>query len=474
VTLWFLLGYLAIQVALGVWVARGVRSEGDFLVAGRRTPTSLLAISMFATWFGAETCLGSSGAVYESGLSGARADPLGYSLCLLLMGVFLAARLWKGGYITLGDVYRRRYGGFVERLAVIVLVPSSVIWGAAQLRAFGQVFSSTMDLDVTFAIYCSALFVVVYTFLGGLASDVITDFVQGLLVAVGLVGLLVVAVVSQGGVAQAVEIVDPARLSVWGTGENPWARIDRWAVPVLGSLVGQELIARVFAARSPGAARSASVAACVLYLFVGAVPVALGLLGPHLMPGLEEPEQLLPNLARRLLPNFLYAVFSCALISAILSTVNSVLLACAGLLSHNLVVPALGLKLDKHKLLSVRLLVVVAGAVALIIAVYAGSVYELVETASAFGTAGILVTTVAALFVPWGGAASAVTALVLGGLTMPIAKYWEVPAPFLTSVLAAVGGYVVGSFLPARFFRGRDESGRAQEQLPLSVTDPDA
>src|SRR6187549_2732113 len=101
VTLWFLLVYLGLQVLMSAWVSRGIRSEDDFLVAGRRISTPLLAVSMFATWFGAETCLGSSGAVYTSGLSGARADPLGYSLCLLLMGLLLAARLWKGGFITL-------------------------------------------------------------------------------------------------------------------------------------------------------------------------------------------------------------------------------------------------------------------------------------------------------------------------------------------------------------------------------------
>lgn len=465
-TLWFLLGYLALQLALGAWVSRGIRSETDFLVGGRRISTPLLAVSMFATWFGAETCLGSSGAVYESGLSGARADPLGYSLCLLLMGVLLAARLWRGGFVTLGDVYRRRYGVAVERLAVLVLVPSSVIWAAAQVRAFGQVVSATMSVDVTLAIYCSAAFVIAYTFLGGLAGDVLTDFVQGLVVAFGLLSLLVVAVDAQGGLGSAFADLEPERLTLWVHGENPWGQIDRWVVPVLGSLVGQELIARVLASNSAGAARKASVAACLLYLVVGASPVLLGLLGPTLAPGLEQPEQLLPTLARQLLPSFWFAVFSCALLSAILSTIDSVLLACAGLVSHNIIVPLMGWTSERQRLRTARALVVVAGALALWIALYAEGVYDLVEMASAFGTAGIVVTTIAALFLPWGGSQSATLALLCGAATTPLAKALGSPAPFLTSLCAAAVAYATGVVFSVKQNRGEQLGKTPAERGP--------
>lgn len=466
-TLWFLLVYLGLQVALTVWVSRGIQSEDDFLVAGRRISTPLLAMSMFATWFGAETCLGSSGAVYATGLSGARADPLGYSLCLLLMGLLLATRLWRGGFITLGDVYRRRYGAAIERLAVLVLVPSSVIWAAAEVRAFGQVVSATMNVDVTFAIYCSAAFVIAYTFLGGLAGDVLTDFIQGSIVALGLLALLVVGVNARGGVAAAAALIEPARLSVLVPGESPWQQIDRWAVPIVGSLVGQELIARVLASKSPASARKASYLACVLYLFVGASPVVLGLLGPHLLPDLEQPEQLLPTLARTLFSDFWYAVFSCALLSAILSTINSVLLACAGLLSHNVVNPLFGISAERKRLRTARYLVVVVGALALWIALYSPGVYDLVEMASSFGTSGIVVTTLAALFSPWGGKWSAACALVLGLVTTPVAEALELPAPFLTSLGVATLGYVAA----ALWWPGSQNVSDA-EQLGLGLSDP--
>ncbi len=448
-SLGFLLAYLALQVALSLWLARGIRSEGDFLSGGRRLGTPLVAFSMFATWFGAETCLGSSGAIYSSGLSGARADPIGYNLCLLLMGLMLATRLWNGGYLTLGDLYRERFGPKIERLAVLVLVPSSIIWAAAQVRAFGQVVAATMSVDVTLAIYCAALFVIAYTYWGGLLGDVLTDFVQGLVLVVSLLAMLWVGVSSLGGPAAAWSALTPQRLSLWVPGESIWQQVDRWSVPIMGSLVAQELVARVVASRSASVARRASLWACALYLLVGSSPVLLGLLGPHWLPALAEPEQLLPVLAQRLLPRFWFGVFSCALISAILSTIDSVLLSSAALLSHNFVVPLFRIESEMGKLRCARFLVLVSGVLALAIALHAEKVYELVEVASAFGTAGVLVTALAALYLPKGSAHAAGWALLVGLVATPICRFvLGLPAPFLTAVAAALATYVLVALWP--------------------------
>ncbi len=441
---WFLLSYLAIQLLVGLWLTRRISSEQDYFAGGRKLATGWVAFSLFATWFGAETCLGASGAIYESGLSGGRADPFGYCLCLFLLGVFLAPRLWRGGYLTLGDLYRERFGQGIERLVVLVLVPSSLIWAAAQIRAFGQVVSATMDLDVTLAIYLSAAFVIAYTTFGGLLGDVFTDFVQGIILAFSLIVMLVVGVGEAGGVGEALSVVEPTRWSMLPQGENVWEQLDRWSIPIMGSLVAQELIARVAASKSERVARRASYWACGLYLVVGMSPVFLGLLGPHLVSGLEDPEQLLPTLSNRLLPKFWAAVFSCALISAILSTIDSILLASAALLSRNLISPALGLRDEKSRLFVARTLVVFTGIFALVVALYAEGVYELVEAASAFGTAGVLVTTLAALYFQRGGAKAAGAALMVGLVTTPIAEYGlSLPAPFLASVAAALVTYVV-------------------------------
>lgn len=92
-TLFFIIIYLAVQIFVGYLVSKRIKTEGDFFLAGRNLPAWMVSMSLFATWFGAETCIGSSAAVYNEGISGSRADPFGYTLCLVFMGLLLAARL---------------------------------------------------------------------------------------------------------------------------------------------------------------------------------------------------------------------------------------------------------------------------------------------------------------------------------------------------------------------------------------------
>ena len=134
--------YLLVQFAIGIAVSRHIASESDYLLAGRRLGVGLAGFSIFATWFGAETVVGAAGVIYSDGLSGGSADPFGYGLCLLVLGALIAAPLWRRQYTTFGDLFRERYSTGVERLAVLLMVPTSVLWAAAQIRAFGQVVSA--------------------------------------------------------------------------------------------------------------------------------------------------------------------------------------------------------------------------------------------------------------------------------------------------------------------------------------------
>jgi SSS family solute:Na+ symporter len=448
----FILGYVGLQLCIGIWIAKRIHSESDYFLGGRNVSLLLVTFSLFATWFGAETCMGSSAAVYRQGISGSRADPFGFSLCLLLMGLLLAGKLRRGNYVTLADYYRERYGGVVENLAVWIMVPSSLIWGAAQIRAFGQIIASTTPLPVGPAIAAAALFVLIYTLMGGLLGDIYTDFIQGIFVIIGLAVLLVVVLQDVGGWKELLSGMAPARLSLIGPGESVMARIDRWMVPVLGSLVTQELISRILAAKSVSVARKASFIACGIYLVLGSIPVFLGLFGPFIFPGLADSEQFLIRMADRFLPNVLFVVFSGALISAIISTVDSILLAISALVSHNLIVPLFGVQSERKRVLIARAVVLVSGVSAYVIAVYGRGIYELVLTASSFGTAGILVITLLGLYSRIGKTAAAVSALVAGLVLTPLATYvLRLDAPFLTSIGGSLAAFTAGALLARRW-----------------------
>ncbi len=433
--------FLVVQVAIGAWASRRIKSEDDFFVAGRRLGAPLVTLSLFATWFGAETCLGSSGAVYTEGLSGARADPFGYFLCLVLLGLLLSRRLHRGGFMTLGDLFKARFGRGTERLAVLLLVPSGLVWGAAQVRAFGQVLASTTDLPVLPAVWIAASVSVVYTFFGGLLGDVITDTVQGGIVIIGLVALCVFVALDLPDDVFASAAFSSARLDLVAEGESVFSTLDRWSVPILGSLVAQELVARVLSARTGGVAQRASFAAAGLYLLVGGLPVFLGLVGSLVVSPVAEPEQLLLVLSDKYLGGGWGLVFALALLCAILSTVDSILLSTSALVSHNLIEPLLHEPSERRKLALGRSVVVLSGLFCTVVALHAESIYDLVETASALGTAGILVVTFAGLYDPRPNPTAAVSSLIVGALATPLLDTIGFEAPYLGSVFAAFVTY---------------------------------
>jgi Na+/proline symporter len=105
-----LLAYLVLQIGISYVVSRFIRSQADYLLAGRSLGVFLATFSIFATWFGAETVMGSSGAIAANGLSGSRADPFGYTICLLLMGFLIVKILRDRNYITIGDFFAEQYG----------------------------------------------------------------------------------------------------------------------------------------------------------------------------------------------------------------------------------------------------------------------------------------------------------------------------------------------------------------------------
>ena len=436
------------QLGIGVWVSRRIRTEDDFLLAGRQLGYPLAIFSIFATWFGAETIVGSAGRVSREGVSLSSAEPFGYGLCLILMGLVFAGPLWRRKLTTLADLFRTRYSASVERLAALILIPSSILWAAAQMRALGYVLTIGSSLHAEAAIAIAAGFTVLYTAYGGLLADAITDLIQGVLLVIGLGVVLVAAIVHLGGIDAATAVLGADRLRLAGTGGASFMDVlEAWAIPVCGSVVATELVSRVIAARSRQVAQRSAVAAGGLYVAVGLIPVFIGLVGAAIVPDIQDSEQLVPAVARQLLPTLAYAVFAGGFISAILSTVNTTLLVPAGLLSHNVLVPLLGTVGDGTKVRIARIGVLGFGAVAYVLALHADGVFALVEQASAFGSAGALVTIVFGLFTTLGGARTASATLVVGVVAYVAGLVTGFPYPFLGSLVASLATYVAGAAL---------------------------
>lgn len=440
-----ILGYVIVQFAIGAWVSRHMTSERQFILADRSLGTWLVAFSVFATWFGAEAIVASAGEIYAKGLTGGLADPFGYGAAVVIVGLLLAGPLWRRGIVTYADMVRNRYSPVTEKLFVLVLLPGSILWAAAQVRAFGQILGSTSGLDVETAILVSAFLVGAYSVVGGLLADAVTDVVQGIAVIIGLMVLAFFVAAALGGPTVALSQIEPVRLSLaTGPDDTTIDRIEHLTVVLCGSLVAVELVSRFLGARSATVAAQGTIAGGIMYLAMGLFPVFLGLVGPQLLKDLAEPEQIVPKLAESYLPAAGYALFVGALVSAILSVVHAALHAPAAQLSHNVVVRLIPELSPRGRLYCVRLTVLVLSAVAWGLAHAVATIRELVELASAFGSAGAIVVALFGLFTGFGGAAAAIAALLSGSLVWALGKFvLELQTPYLLALGVALTAYVV-------------------------------
>ena len=437
-----MLAYVLVQFGIGIYVSRRMSNEADYILAGRSLGTGLVAFSVFASFFGAEAIVSSAGAVYENGLTGATVDPFGYGIALLIVGVCLAAPLWSRGLTTFADLFAQRYSPGVEKLVVLMLLPGSIFWAAAQIRAFGQVLSANSSLSLATAITIAAILVAAYSIVGGLLADSVTDVIQGLAVIIGLVILAIVVWQIPGSTVQPVAVVpsQPERMAE-AAGMLKW--LETLLIPICGTVVSVELISRFLGSRSRGVAAGGTSIGAVMYLLVGLMPVYLGLKGAAVLPGLSEPEQIVPRLAETYLPSALRIAFAGAIISAILSTVHSALHGPASQVSHNIVLRVLPDLPARQKLWVVRATVMALSFVAYLLSLSSERIHDLVEIASAFGSAGVFVVAIFALYTSYGGPASAYGALVAGMCIWIVVRFgFGLQTPYLIAIVSSLAVYV--------------------------------
>lgn len=334
-TLVLILAYVAAQIALAIWAGRGAKSDADYLVAGRSLGPFAVGMSLFATWFASESLIATSGEVARDGLAGARAEPFAYAIGILAIALFFAHRLRSGGFITIADFLRDRFGPGTESLAAAVIALSATTWSAAQLFAFATIIASASGLDFAPALIGATLLVMGYTLYGGLAADVVTDILQGIVIIVAILIMFALMVAAHGGFGPMWASTPPTVWSFTAPGESWVDRAELWLIPIAGTMVSQEALARTLAARSPEVARTGALWGAGIYLAAGLIPVSFGLFGPQLGLSLGADEAYLPSLATALLPEWLMVVFTGALVSAILSSVDSALLAVSAVVTES-------------------------------------------------------------------------------------------------------------------------------------------
>jgi Na+/proline symporter len=395
--------YLAVTLITGFAAGFLIKGAGDFMAAGRRLPFFLSSLALFALWYGSETVFGASAEFIEHGLLGVIEDPFGAFLCLLLFGLFLVRPLYRQNLLTLGDLFRKAYGQNIEYLSSFFMILTFVGYIAAQLLALSILFETVFGLDPLAGRVVSAVIVTAYTAVGGMWAVSITDFIQSIVIVLGLL-LLCVHLTALVDVAL---VFTPPRDNFFDfipRSDNGMSWLDysaAWLTLGLGSLASQDIFQRANAARSETIAVRSTLFGAFLYLLFAMLPLYLGLLVLQLEPELlaGDTQYALLQLVSSHAPFWLQVGFYGALISAIFSTCSGALLAPSSILAENFIKPLfLRNSNGRTLLLASRLSVVLMASIATGISFMSGNIYELVAQSSILGAVSILVPMLYALF----------------------------------------------------------------------------
>lgn len=444
--------YLACTVFIGLSASRKVKAAEDFALAGRRLPFALSTSAFFATWFGAETILGASSRFAQEGLRGIIEDPLGASLCLILLGVFFVRHLYPKGYLSIGDFFREKYGKGYEFTSSLIQALSYFTYTSAQFVALALVMHQILPFSFITCLFWGSLLVVFYTFWGGMWAVAVTDLVQTIVIVTGLVGLALYLHVeypdSKVGFSHDFH---QGKMGFWPNNEaKDWAMfITSWMVMGLGSLPSQDVFQRVMAAKSEKVAKRSAIWGGVLYLLIALLPLYIVsvCLSIHHSP-FSDPQQIIPMMVRAHTPLAIQALFFGALISAILSTASASLLAQATVIGENLVRPYLKDTSDSQMLYIFRLMVFLVALVSIFIATFFNDIFLLTSISSSVVLVSLFVPMLFGVFSTKAPTLAAFisSAAGIGTFLLGYCQGWELLAVFW-GFIASVGGYLSGIWL---------------------------
>lgn len=462
----FVVLYLLGTLALGVWAGTRVKNSADFAIAGRSLPLVMVITTTFATWFGAETVMGIPAKFVQGGLNAVVEDPFGAGMCLVLVGVFFAAKLYRLNLLTIGDFYRQRYGKGIEVFCSGAIILSYLGWVAAQITALGLVFSVLTNgaMSETTGMIVGTLAVLIYVVVGGFLAVAWTDFIQMIVLVVGMSVIAVFAADLAGGTDKVLAVVSSQDL--WRFWPEPSFNdimffIAAGITMMFGSIPQQDVYQRVMSAKDATTARNGAVIGGVSYILFAFVPMfivaaAVVVMGDKALDiAKNDYQRLLPTFVMGQMPLLMQILFFGALLSAIKSTSSATLLAPSTSFVENILKNLRPRMTDREQLKAMRLSIVAFAAIVLAyaIAMKGTSIYDLVSSAYQVTLVGAFVPLVMGLY--WkpattqGAIFSVVAGIATWVLFFPQISAWGEHFPGqLAGLLAALVGMLVGSLAP--------------------------
>ncbi len=455
--------YLLVTIAIGLWAARRVKNTTDFAIAGRHLPLIMVVTTTFATWFGSETVLGIPARFVESGLNGIVEDPFGAGTCLILVGLFFAAKLYKMTLLTISDYYRERYGRTVEIVCSITIILSYLGWVSAQVTALGLVFNllSAGAISVPVGMVIGTASILAYTLFGGMWSVAVTDFVQMIILVVGLSIIAFVAADMAGGAGKVIELAQSKDLFRF-LPEPSFTEVMFFVAAAItmmfGSIPQQDVFQRVMSANSQQAATRGPIIGGISYILFAFVPMFLVTSALIIMPEkaqqliADDPQKVIPTLVLDHMPFIMQVIFFGALLSALKSTASATLLAPSVTFVENIWRQFFPRINDKQELRTMRIAVLVfsTAVCTYAISLEGTSIYDMVSSAYQVTLVGAFIPLVFGLFWKRATTQGAIFSISMGlvvWIFFMFTPYGEEFPAQLAGLVAALIGMLAGSLM---------------------------
>lgn len=438
--------YVSVMLAVGIYVAGKSASMNDFAVGGRKMSLTVCSVSIIATWFGSGPMMGSAAAAYAGNKLEVLRDPVVSGVSLLIAGFFFVRTYRRSKRMTHVEFHETRIGNFAGVISALVALIASAIWLGAVLFAFGVVFETLTDQPAAVGIIGGTLVICVYTIFGGLKAVAATDVLQMLFIVIGVVVLFLVVVDDAGGwgaIAQQMPAHAFDFTPVDNTFKHWFEYFQVWFSSGFVAIGVVAVVQRAMAARNEQVAQNAFYIAGVGYLLFGMIPVTLGYLATSTMPGVEDPNAIIPLLAVEHLHPVVVAIFVGAVVSAIMSTSDSILLGCGTLVAVNLLPRVVEQPSDRLRLAVARWSVPAIALVSLYTAFNASTVISSIAAAISFSFAALTAPFILCIWWPRLNSAGGFSGIGAGFASFAIIKmaYPEIPADFVgfwVSLLVAV------------------------------------
>ena len=433
--------YFLGMLAIGYASKAKAREPDDFFVAGRKGSSLFITGSLLATIIGGSATVGMAGLGFKQGLTGAWWLLVG-SIGLTFLGLFFARRVRRLALYTLPELVETQYDRKMALATSILIIVSWMGITAAQIIAAGKILGILgMGSPVLWMIIFTAIFVT-YTVLGGQYAIIRTDTLQTLIIFIGIFGGLALLLSRLGGWDGLRSALPPEQFAFPLSPQfGGMELVSLLLVVGLTYVVGPDMYSRLFCARDDKAARASSLWTALFIIPVAFAIVLIGMGAAALFPQIA-PEQALPTVIKEVFPPFISAIVLAALLCAIMSSADTILLTASTILTIDIIGKFRPATNQRQILANSRWAIILLGACSLILALVLKGVISALLFAYTIYTCGVILPVIAGFFkdrlkvTPVGALAALIGGGSAGFLSKLLAvKYLDIGALLLSLVL---------------------------------------